>query len=115
MVPSTPWARQPAPRASYPPTGTQRFTRAFYGRGAIQVEFIATMGDRIPGTSGAAIAEQLLGSVPASLVSRPTRRRYPVIAIRMPWTLPAHSTCTAAGGRRDPVVVGTDQRERPRT
>jgi phosphohistidine swiveling domain-containing protein len=64
----------------------QRFTRAFYGRGAVRVEFLATMGDRIPGTSGAAIAEQLLGNAPAEPLSRPTRRRYPVIAVRMPLT-----------------------------
>jgi phosphohistidine swiveling domain-containing protein len=64
----------------------QRFTRAFYGRGAVRVDFLATMGNRIPGTSGAAIAEQLLGNAPAELLGRPSRRRYPVIAVRMPFT-----------------------------
>jgi phosphohistidine swiveling domain-containing protein len=64
----------------------QRFTRAFYGRGAVQLDFLCSMGDRIPGTSGAAIAEQVFGHVPDSLLGVRTRRRYPVIAARMPYT-----------------------------
>lgn len=72
--------------ALVPSDRSQRFMRAFYGRGAAQLEFLAEMGDRIPGTSGAAIAEQVFGSVPETLVSRPSRRRYPIIAVRMPWT-----------------------------
>lgn len=64
----------------------QRFMRAFYGRGAAQLEFLAGMGDRIPGTSGAAIAEQVFGEAPASLVGHRDYRRYPVIAAKLPWT-----------------------------
>lgn len=72
--------------STVPADRDQRFTRAFYGRGAVRVDFLATMGNRIPGTSGAAIAEQLLGNAPAELLGRPSRRRYPVIAVRMPFT-----------------------------
>jgi pyruvate,water dikinase len=62
------------------------FIRAFHGRGAAQLEFLCAMGDRIPGTSGAAIAEQVFGAAPPALVGRRTRRRYPVIAVRLPYT-----------------------------
>jgi phosphohistidine swiveling domain-containing protein len=64
----------------------QRFARAFYGRGAVQLDFLCDMGDRIPGTSGAAIAEQIFGSAPESIRGVRTRRRYPIIAARMPYT-----------------------------
>jgi phosphohistidine swiveling domain-containing protein len=64
----------------------QRFARAFYGRGAVQLDFLCGMGDRIPGTSGAAIAEQIFGSAPESIRGVRTRRRYPIIAVRMPYT-----------------------------
>jgi len=69
-----------------PTAADERFMRAFYGRGAAQVEFLARMGDRIPGTSGAAIAAQVFGAVPDGLAFAPTRRRYPVVAVRMPLT-----------------------------
>jgi phosphohistidine swiveling domain-containing protein len=64
----------------------QRFMRAFHGRGAAQLEFLCTMGDRIPGTSGAAIAEQVFGDAPPELVGRRDVRRYPIIAVKLPWT-----------------------------
>ena len=64
----------------------ERFARAFYGRGAVQLDFLCSMGDRIPGTSGAAIAEQIFGSAPESIRGVRTRRRYPIIAARMPYT-----------------------------
>jgi phosphohistidine swiveling domain-containing protein len=72
--------------AAVPDDRSQRFIRAFYGRGAAQLEFLCGMGDRIPGTSGAAIAEQVFGKAPPSLVGRRTWRRYPAIAARLPWT-----------------------------
>jgi phosphohistidine swiveling domain-containing protein len=67
-----------------PAAADERFMRAFYGRGAAGVEFLARMGDRIPGTSGAAIAAQVFGAVPDGLTFAPTRRRYPIVAARMP-------------------------------
>ena len=77
----------------------QRFARAFYGRGAVQLDFLCGMGDRIPGTSGAAIAEQIFGSAPESIRGVRTRRRYPIIAARMPSTffrMPSVLRATAA-------------------
>jgi hypothetical protein len=70
--------------AKVPADRDQRFMRAFYGRGAAQLDFLCAMGDRIPGTSGAAIAEQVFGWAPESLAGIQTRRRYPIIAARMP-------------------------------
>jgi pyruvate,water dikinase len=64
----------------------RRFIRAFHGRGAAQLEFLCAMGDRIPGTSGAAIAEQVFGGAPPELVGARDLRRYPVIAVKLPWT-----------------------------
>jgi phosphohistidine swiveling domain-containing protein len=87
--------------AAVPADRDERFIRAFAGRGAAAIEFLCRMGDRMPGTSGAAIAEQVFGEVPASLVGTRTRRRYPVIAYKLPSTslrapsrLRAHATET---------------------
>ncbi|MHB8690495.1 MAG: PEP-utilizing enzyme [Solirubrobacteraceae bacterium] len=65
---------------------SQRFIRAFHGRGSCALEFLCEMGDRLPGTSGAAIAEQVFGKAPPSLVGTPERRRYPIIAVKLPYT-----------------------------
>jgi pyruvate,water dikinase len=62
----------------------ERMAGIFYGRAALRVDFFCRMGDRLPGTSGAAAAEQLFGSVPPGLVSKPARRYYPVVAVRLP-------------------------------
>jgi pyruvate,water dikinase len=81
----------------------KRFTRAFYGRAAAELNFLCGMGNRIPGTSGAAIAEQIFGSAPESLRGKRTRRRYPIIAARMPYTflrIPSVLRSTAADTER---------------
>jgi pyruvate,water dikinase len=59
---------------------------AFFGRGAANVERVATFADRIPGTSGPALAEQFLGRCPEHITAHPVYRRYPVVAVRLPWT-----------------------------
>jgi pyruvate,water dikinase len=61
--------------AEVPADRTHGFIRAFHGRGAAQLEFLCAMGDRIPGTSGAAIAEQVFGAAPPALVGHPSRLR----------------------------------------
>ena len=62
----------------------QRFVRVFFGRIAIQVEVLALLGDRMPGTSGPATVSSVLGHVPSDMVFHPTRRWYPVMAYRLP-------------------------------
>jgi phosphohistidine swiveling domain-containing protein len=61
-----------------------RYFRLFYGRGALQVEFMAIVGDRMPGTTGKEAVEGLFGRAPESINWQPTRRRYPFIAAKLP-------------------------------
>jgi pyruvate,water dikinase len=56
----------------------------FYGRAVLQVDFFFTIGNRVPGTDGAAVVKQWLDFVPPEFTAAPSRRRYPVIAARMP-------------------------------
>ena len=56
----------------------------FFGRVALRVDFMCEVGDLVPGTSGEALGQQVFGMVPETFVSRPTKRRYPVIAAKFP-------------------------------
>ena len=62
----------------------QRATRVFFGRPAIQVEFFGLIGDRMPGTSGEETVRSLFGRLPSDMTFAPTRRRYPLVAARLP-------------------------------
>ncbi|GAA0617548.1 hypothetical protein GCM10009547_19760 [Sporichthya brevicatena] len=57
--------------------------RPFYGRIGWNVDFFAVMGDRMPGTSAEKVALSLLGRVPPTLASNPTRRFYARVAASM--------------------------------
>src|SRR5436853_7939811 len=78
-----------------------RYSAIFFGRFAANIDQMRAMGDLMPGTSADAIEEQILGGVasgpggrgvsprqrrrePLGTVSHPTRRRYPVVAVKMP-------------------------------
>ena len=67
------------------PRDGDRICRIFYGRLAQPIEAFADLGDRMPGTSGRQIAEGLFGTVPEDMTFRPTKRRYPIIAFRLPY------------------------------
>ncbi|MEW6471495.1 MAG: PEP-utilizing enzyme [Actinomycetota bacterium] len=69
-----------------PDRAEDRVFNTFYGRVAARIDFISRMGDLLPGTSGEAVARQLLGFVPPDFVSDPSRRRWPVIFARFPAT-----------------------------
>jgi pyruvate,water dikinase len=58
----------------------------FYGRVALQVDFFFAMGNLLPGTDGAAVIKQWLDAVPPEWSAPSSRRRYAVIAARMPAT-----------------------------
>jgi phosphohistidine swiveling domain-containing protein len=73
--------------AEVPEDHQHRILGLFHGRIAANVDFMGRMGDRLPATSGAAIAEQLLGRLPDDFVSEPTLRRMPAIAASMPRAL----------------------------
>jgi phosphohistidine swiveling domain-containing protein len=61
-----------------------RFIRAFHGRVALDISYMAHVGDRMPGTTGEETVESVFGPPPDGLVFEPTRRRYPIIALRLP-------------------------------
>jgi rifampicin phosphotransferase len=62
----------------------ERYVRIFKGRPAMQVEFMAMLGDRMPGTTGQKTISGLFGHVPPGMQFRPSVRRYPVVAWRLP-------------------------------
>ena len=43
-----------------------RILNVFYGRVALRVDFMCEMGDRVPGTSGEALGNQVFGFVPGA-------------------------------------------------
>ena len=61
-----------------------RFWEPFYGRAAANVSMFRWLGDRLPGTSGDAIEEQIFGRVRSGAVSRRSYSRYPYVAVKMP-------------------------------
>jgi pyruvate, water dikinase len=76
-------ALEPA-RVAFVPDPDQRAVTIFYGRGALSVNFLCEMGDRLPGTSGDAIARQLLGEVPPEIPLKRNLDRLHVVAHKMP-------------------------------
>jgi phosphohistidine swiveling domain-containing protein len=77
--------------------------RPFYGRIAMRMEYLAAVGDRMPGASGADIVANMFGRVPETMTFEMTNRRYPVIAYKLP-----HAMITAprAVRREAPIVDG---------
>jgi phosphoenolpyruvate synthase/pyruvate phosphate dikinase len=72
--------------AKYPSDPRQRVANVFFGRVAGKVNFLVGIGDRLPGTTGAAVAEQVVGAMPPELTSVHTRKRYASIARRFPYS-----------------------------
>jgi phosphohistidine swiveling domain-containing protein len=96
-----------------PPDG-DRICRVFYGRLAQPVEIFVAFGDRMPGTSGEAIAQGLFGKLPEDMEFRPTKRRYPIIAVRLPYAFATSASkvralarTTDAWWRKQIVRVGS--------
>lgn len=69
-----------------------RLISVFYGRGALNVNFFCRMGAHLPGSTPDAIARQFLGELPASIPAHSTRRRLPVVAVKM-----SHAQATIRG------------------
>ncbi|WP_323055569.1 PEP-utilizing enzyme [Mycobacterium pinniadriaticum] len=67
-----------------PPPGPDRIITVFFGRIAMRTEWLAAVGDRMPGTTGKVAITGMLGEAPATMTFAPTMRRYPVIAHRLP-------------------------------
>jgi pyruvate,water dikinase len=64
----------------------KRAVTVFHGRGALSVNFLCEMGNRLPGTSSDAIAKQLLGEMPLGIQIPQTGKRHRAIAANMPKT-----------------------------
>jgi pyruvate,water dikinase len=64
----------------------KRAVTVFHGRGALSVNFLCEMGNRLPGTSSDAIAKQLLGEMPVGIQIPQTGKRHRAIAANMPKT-----------------------------
>ncbi|HEY1972211.1 MAG TPA: hypothetical protein VGH89_29940, partial [Pseudonocardia sp.] len=58
--------------------------RPFYGRIAMRMEYLAVVGDRMPGASGEDAVRSLFGRVPETMSFAPSRARYPVIGAKLP-------------------------------
>lgn len=59
----------------------------FYGRYTAGINYFRRVSDLIPGQSGAAFEEQIFGSTRDDVGSAPSRRRYPVVAVKAPITV----------------------------
>jgi phosphohistidine swiveling domain-containing protein len=63
---------------------TQRFSSAIYGRFCANVDRMRAVADLMPGTSASETELQVFGSVRPDKRNEPSRRRYPVVAVKMP-------------------------------
>ncbi|MGH8972483.1 MAG: PEP-utilizing enzyme [Acidimicrobiia bacterium] len=64
----------------------ERYSTAFFGRFTANIDEMRRMGDLMPGTSGDAVEQQILGGVRPGVVGHPSKHRYPVVAGQMPKT-----------------------------
>ncbi|MCW3039237.1 MAG: PEP-utilizing protein mobile region [Solirubrobacterales bacterium] len=69
-----------------PADPADRILGVFHGRIAGKVDFLGRMGDRLPGTTGALVAESLIGELPPGFTSHPTRAHYLTVARGLPPT-----------------------------
>lgn len=97
-----------AAEARVPADPIERAFAIFHGRFACKVEFLSDLGDRLPGTSGAAVAEQILGELPEGFTSHNTLRRVPAVVrrlpplfLRLPRRMPAMAAATGAWWTRE--------------
>jgi pyruvate,water dikinase len=56
----------------------------FFGQAAMNLDVFRYFADRMPGASGSKIEQQILGTARPGVVDHPVRRRYPLIAVKMP-------------------------------
>lgn len=61
---------------------SDRIIRFFYGRVAVRLEYMTTLGDRMPGITAEEMLDSLFGKAPPGMSYSPTVRRYPFIAVR---------------------------------
>jgi phosphohistidine swiveling domain-containing protein len=76
-----------AGRVSLPTRIEDQFWTVFSGWGAGNIDRFRHIAGLTPGTSASAVEKQLFGYVRPTTVDRNSYRRYPVIAVKAPWTL----------------------------
>lgn len=64
----------------FPAPPGDRIVKVFYGRACLEVDAMAALGDRMPGTSGGQVVAGIFGEIPSGMAFSPTRRRYPQVA-----------------------------------
>jgi phosphohistidine swiveling domain-containing protein len=62
----------------------ERVWSAFYGRPAANLNQFREMADRMPGSSGDSVEEQIFGQVRDGVENHPSFRRWPIAALKMP-------------------------------
>ena len=105
----------PAEGLEVPADPAQRVLGVFSGRIAGKVDFLGWVGDRLPGTSGAKVAESLIGELPPGFVSAPTRERWPAVLRRMPPTFVSLPRRLRAIDAQTAAWWRTEVSQRPRT
>lgn len=73
-----------SPAPADPRRVDERASAIFYGRPALNLDVSRRLADLQPGTSGEALERHYFGAVRPDAVSARSRRRYPVIALRLP-------------------------------
>ena len=66
------------------PSVDDRLWGMFHGRAAANLDSFRRLADLTPGTSGDAFEEQIFGTVRPGVAGQPSKRRYPVAAIKFP-------------------------------
>jgi len=74
----------PRSEVKIPDSIDDRNTATVYGRFVANVDAIRKVADSMPGTSGTAVEQQIFGTVRPGIADRPTKRRYPVLAWKLP-------------------------------
>lgn len=64
-------------------TAAESSSTVFYGRYTASINYFRRISSLIPGQSGAAFEEQIFGSSREDVADTPSRRRYPVIAVKL--------------------------------
>lgn len=77
----------PHASSKLPPSADERIMAIVYGRLAANVDTVRHFADRMPGTSGDSVELSIFGSLRPGIRSEPSRRRYPVIAAKMPYAV----------------------------
>jgi pyruvate,water dikinase len=74
----------PKQEAAQPELFEGRLLRIFYGRAALSVDFLGSVGDCMPGTTGPRTVESVYGEAPETMTFQPTFNRLPFIAVGLP-------------------------------